>query len=91
MSTAPVPKVIVCGADWCGDTRSTLAQLDDLGVPYAYVDIEQDAKAAEWVRQHNNGKEKKPTVDVDGTILSVPDEQQLLDALRDRGLLIDSA
>lgn len=86
-----VAKVIVCGADWCGDTRATLAQLNELQIPYAYVDVDQDPEAAEWVRGQNDGKQKLPTVDVDGLILSVPDEAQLISALEQRGLIIDSA
>jgi len=30
------------GADWCGDCRRTKAQLDGLGVPYEYLDVEHD-------------------------------------------------
>lgn len=91
MDTSGDAKVIVCGNDWCGDTRRTLAQLEDLHVPFSYVDIDLDAEAEAWVAKQNGGKLKRPTVDVDGVILSVPSEQQLTDALRDRGLLVDSA
>ena len=91
METSASAKVIVCGNDWCGDTKRTIAQLEDLGVPYAYVDIDLDAEAEAWVAKQNDGKLKRPTVDVDGTILSVPSEQQLVDALRTKGLLSDSA
>ncbi|MDQ3804450.1 MAG: glutaredoxin family protein [Acidobacteriota bacterium] len=79
--------VKVYGADWCEDTRHTRAFLDRLGVAYEYVNIEQDARAAAWVREHNEGKERKPTVDVAGQVLTVPSDHDLTGALRERGLM----
>ena len=79
--------VKVYGADWCEDTNHTRQFLDRLGVPYQYVDIEQDADAAEWVREHNDGKERKPTLDVAGQVLSVPSQHELVSALREMGLM----
>jgi mycoredoxin len=83
----PVFGVKVYGADWCGDTRHTREFLDRLGVAYEYVDIERDEQGAQWVREHNDGKERKPTVDVAGQILSEPTDHELTSALRERGLM----
>ncbi|HVF54705.1 MAG TPA: glutaredoxin family protein [Pyrinomonadaceae bacterium] len=80
-------RVKVYGADWCGDTTRTRTYLDGLGVDYDYVDVEQDAQASQWVKDHNEGKERKPTVDVGGQILSVPSEHELTSALREKGLM----
>jgi mycoredoxin len=82
-----VARVKVYGADWCGDTTRTRTYLDGLGVDYDYVDVEQDAQASQWVKDHNEGKERKPTVDVGGQILSVPSEHELTSALREKGLM----
>ena len=79
--------VKVYGADWCGDTRHALEYLDGLGVAYEYVDVEQDEAAAAWVREQNGGKERKPTIDVGGQVLSVPSQHELVAALRERGLM----
>ena len=79
--------VKVYGADWCEDTRHARAFLDRLGVQYQYVDIESDEAAAAWVREHNDGKELKPTVDVAGQLLSTPSDHELTSALRERGLM----
>ena len=79
--------VKVYGADWCEDTRRSREFLDRLGVQYQYVNIEQDEAAAAWVREHNGGKERKPTVDVAGQVLSVPSDHDLTAALRERGLM----
>lgn len=80
-------EVKVYGADWCEDTRRVREYLDGLGVAYEYVDIERDEEAARWVREHNGGKERKPTVDVAGQVLSVPSEHELVGALREMGLM----
>ncbi|HEX8559236.1 MAG TPA: glutaredoxin family protein [Pyrinomonadaceae bacterium] len=79
--------VKVYGADWCADTRRARQFLDGLGVQYEYVDVEQDEKAAAWVREQNGGKERKPTVDVAGQVLCVPSDHDLTAALRERGLM----
>ena len=83
----PVFGVKVYGADWCEDTRHARDFLGRLGVQYQYVNIEQDEAAAEWVRGQNGGRERKPTVDVAGQILSVPTDHELTSALRERGLM----
>jgi len=80
-------KVKVYGADWCGDTKRTLKHLDGLGVAYDYIDVEQDEQASAWVKQQNDGKERKPTVKVGEQVLSVPSDQELESALRDEGAL----
>ena len=79
--------VKVYGADWCGDTRRTREYLDRLGAQYQYVNIEQDEAAAAWVREQNGGKERIPTVDIAGQVLSVPTDHELTSALRERGLM----
>jgi mycoredoxin len=80
-------KVKVYGADWCGDSKRTLEQLDKLGVAYDYIDIEQDVQAARWVREQNDGKERKPTVKLGEQILSTPSNQELETALRENNLI----
>ena len=79
--------VKVYGADWCEDTQRARAFLDRLGVQYQYVDIERDESGAAWVREQNGGKERKPTVDIAGQVLSVPSDHELTSALRERGLM----
>jgi glutaredoxin len=79
--------VKIYGADWCHDTKDTLAFLQRLDVNYDYIDIDDDPTAAAWVRQQNNGKEKKPTLDVKGQVLTNPTHGELEDALRAEGIL----
>jgi glutaredoxin len=78
--------VIVAGADWCGDTRATLAYLQELGVRFDYFNVDEDEGAANWVREQNGGKMKLPTVDVGGLILSIPDAEELQAALDERNI-----
>lgn len=80
-------EVTVYGADWCHDTTHTREYLEEIDVPYKYVDIEEDATAAEWVRQQNGGKEQKPTVSIGDDVLSVPSDEELDAALEEHGLL----
>ena len=80
-------QVKVYGTDWCGDTTRTRAELQQLGVDFDYINIEQNPEAAAWVRDHNDGKEKKPTLDIDGQVLTVPGSQELTQALRAHKLL----
>ncbi len=81
-------QVKVYGADWCGDTKRTLRQLDSLGVAYDYIDVEQDAEASEWVKQQNNGKERKPTLKLgEQVVLCVPSNEELESALRKQGIV----
>jgi mycoredoxin len=82
-------RVKVYGADWCGDTKRTLKQLEKLGVAYDYVNVEEDEQAARWVKEQNDGRERKPTLKVGEQVLSVPNEEELKSALRESGLVND--
>ena len=80
-------KVTVYGADWCAMTTSALDLLKEWGVDFDYVDVEDDLEASEWVKEQNGGKEKKPTIDVDGEVLRTPSESELKRVLQEKHLL----
>ena len=80
-------KVEVYGADWCGDTQRTRQHLDRLGIAYHYINVEHNKQASEWVKQRNDGKERKPTVKIGAQVLVEPSNQELEDALRQQGLV----
>ncbi len=80
-------RVKVYGADWCGVTRATRRHLDNLNVPYIYIDVEEDPEASQWVKDQNNGIELKPTVDVEGEVLGAPKDHILDGVLTDHGIL----
>ncbi|MEN2738517.1 glutaredoxin domain-containing protein [Microbacterium sp. X-17] len=54
MTSAGTPAegtITMFGAEWCSDCRRTKAQLDSLGVDYAYVDLEAEPAAADVARE----------------------------------------
>jgi thioredoxin reductase (NADPH) len=80
-------QVKVFGADWCPLTKRALAHLKEIDVEYQYTDIDKDREAAKWVAAQNDGKEKKPTIDIDGEILTEPSNDELDKVLGAKGLL----
>lgn len=82
--------VTVYGANWCGYTNRTLVKLDDLSIPYCYLNIDSNPMADEEVRELNRGDNKLPAVVIEGhgtRILLGPDEAELVEALDDMGVL----
>jgi glutaredoxin len=80
-------QVTVYGADWCGDTRRTLRQLDQRGVEYDYIDVDENADGERKVIEFSNGKRRIPLVEIasdDGEPqkLAVPTEAELEGALK---------
>ncbi len=73
--------VTVYGADWCEMTQRAREHLENLGVPYKYIDIDHDRKAALFVAKQNGGKEKKPMLEIDGRILCTPSNAEIDEAL----------
>ena len=76
----------VYGTDWCEDTQHTRQRLEQLGVDYNYINIEQDSAALDWVKRQNDGEQKTPTVKLPGLVLSVPSDGQLDTAMRAKGI-----
>jgi mycoredoxin len=76
----------VYGADWCGDTKRALSFLDSQKVEYQYINVDDDQEGSEWVKNQNNGKERKPTISIGERVLSVPSESELSSALSEAGL-----
>jgi mycoredoxin len=77
----------VYGTDSCPMTKASLLYLDSQAIPYEYIDIEEDAEAAAWVRAHNGGKERKPTIEIGKQILVEPSDGELQESVRSHGLL----
>jgi mycoredoxin len=51
--------VTVYGADWCGETRLVRDMLEDEGVTYEYIDIDNDKEAEAKVIRWNGGEKRK--------------------------------
>jgi glutaredoxin len=57
-------QVRIYGAEWCHDTQRTRAHLEERGVEYQFIDIDEDAHAEEQVMEASGGKRKIPLVEV---------------------------
>ena len=71
-------KIILYGTTWCGGCRRCRLLLDRLGIPYQWVDIDQDEQAGKLVESLNRGYRSVPTVVwPDGSRLTEPTEEEL--------------
>jgi mycoredoxin len=63
---------------WCGDCRMAKRWFDAHGIPYEYINIEEDDTAADYVVQVNGGMRSVPTIVFpDGSILVEPGAREL--------------
>lgn len=77
-----VGRIVLYGADWCPDCRRAKAYLQDNGINYQFIDIEQYDWAIETVEQINGGKRSIPTLQIDGVAYTNPDNAKLRDVLK---------
>ena len=62
----------------CGDCRTAKSYFKQKNIPYLEINIEQDDKAAGFVKDLNRGFASVPTIIFpDGSILVEPDIQEL--------------
>lgn len=67
------PTITVYGAYWCPDCRRAKQFLGEHQIPYAWIDIEQDPAAEQFVIEKNDGRRIIPTiVFADGSFLVEP-------------------
>ncbi len=70
--------IIVYGAHWCPDCRTSKQFLGEHQIPYQWIDIEEDKAAEQIVIERNNGKRIIPTIVFeDDTHLAEPTNAQL--------------
>ncbi len=71
-------ELIIYGALWCGDCRRAKRFLDERGVGYTWIDIEQSDEAVAEVMRLNRGMRSIPTlVFRDGSTLVEPSNGEL--------------
>lgn len=58
-------KIRMYFAPWCGDCRAAKRFLEERGVAFEPINIEENP-AAELIVEQNQGKRKVPTFEVDG-------------------------
>ena len=71
-------KIKMYATTWCGDCRMAKRWFDAHGIPYEYINIEEDDKAAEFVTRVNGGYRSVPTIVFpDGSVLVEPTPREL--------------
>lgn len=74
--------IVIYGTNWCGDCRRARLFFDRQKIPYQWIDIDQDLKGEQFVKQTNKGMRSVPTIVFqDGSILVEPSTKKLADKL----------
>ncbi|MGA1416556.1 MAG: mycoredoxin [Candidatus Nanopelagicaceae bacterium] len=72
---------------WCGYCKRLKSQLNDLGITFEEVNIEEVPGTAEIVEKVNNGNQTVPTlVFSDGTAMTNPSAKQVEEKLQSLGI-----
>jgi len=66
-----MPEIIVYTTSWSADCDQAKRFLDDEGIFYEEVDIEESSEGARFVEHAHNGRRIVPTFDIDGTVFSL--------------------
>jgi len=74
--------VTIFTTTWCGYCRRLKAQMDDAGIAYREVDVEEHPEAADFVEHVNGGNRTVPTVLFpDGTAATNPSLREVTERL----------
>lgn len=75
-------KIKMYATTWCGDCRVAKRWFDSRGIPYEYINIEENDEAAKFVVRVNKGMQSVPTIVFpDGSVLVEPNLRQLTEKL----------
>lgn len=75
-------EIVIYGTTWCPDCIRAKAFLDQRGVSYIWVNIEEDETAAQVVLEKNGGLRVVPTILFpDGSVLVEPSNRELAEKL----------
>jgi len=78
----PATKIVIYGADWCGDCRRARRFLAQNNIKFEWINIEQDKEGEKFVLKVNKGMRSIPTIIFeDGSILVEPSNSQLAQKL----------
>jgi len=78
-------KVKVYFTSWCSDCRKALRFLDQNGIAYEGIDVDESEEGEELVLRVNDGRRKVPTFEIDGRYFSCSpyDRETLARELKD--------
>lgn len=66
------PNVKMLSTTWCGHCRRLKRQLDEAGIDYAEIDIDQEPELAARIEAITGGFRVVPTLEIDGSLLVNP-------------------
>lgn len=69
------------GADWCPDCRRAKSFLRDNSINFQFIDVDKHDWATQKVEEVNNGKRIIPTILIDNTAYTNPDNVKLTELL----------
>jgi glutaredoxin-like protein len=79
--------ITMYGANWCGDCRRSERVLNELGVEFDYIHVDEDESAADKVVEINGGAQSIPVIVFpDGSHLTEPSDPELRAKLSSLGL-----
>lgn len=85
------PAIQVYGTSWCPDSLRAQRMLEKEGVPFHFIDIDENPEGEALVKQTNRGNRSVPTIFFpDGTVFVEPGGGMLrakITELRTQGLL----
>lgn len=71
-------QIVMYSTSWCPDCHRAKYLLDEYGVPYVDIDVDEDSDGLAFVKQINNGQRVVPTIVFpDSSILVEPSNVQL--------------
>ncbi|MCA9994694.1 MAG: mycoredoxin [Anaerolineales bacterium] len=80
--TAVKAQIQMYTTSWCPDCHRAKYVLNEYGIAYAEIDVEQDEAGLAFVKQVNNGRRVVPTIVFpDGSILVEPSNHALANKL----------
>ena len=80
--------ITMYSADWCGDCRRSKRLMDELGVAYDVIDVENTPGAADKVIEINGGAKSIPVIVFsDGTHMTEPSDPDLKKKLQELNLI----
>jgi mycoredoxin len=78
-----LPKITMYTTDWCPYCVSTKRFLNNKGIPFEEINVEQDDLAAEFVMNANGGNRTVPTLNIEGLgIYTNPSPKKLTELLQ---------
>jgi mycoredoxin len=82
ITTVTENEIIMYGTSWCGDCARARYFLQEYGIAYQEIDVDEDKEAAVLVERLNGGYRRVPTIIFgDGSVLVEPSWAQLADKL----------